>query len=381
MPPIRMIRLIMRAPLRHFAVPCCLLALSALATSLFAQQPAGKPTLRPGQAPPATSKSGPATKPGQVLQTAAQANIPETQKQPRPEANPMVIEPLSPELKSILVEWEQKSGAIKSLHGKHTRSVFNHTWALEKRSTGEFYVETPDKGRIDLVGRLPKKDVSMKISKQSGKPYELTADSAEMWICSGEEIIMVNGDEKTYEIVPVPKHLRGTNIIDGPLPFLFGMKADKAHERFQITLVGKNQSAMFLRIVPRRKADKDNYEMAEIKLDRKSYLPIAVKLHDPTGNLETLYEFEILDMNKNSLRAKLAGVFGDSDPFRPDLIKKGYKPVLPPQEEGVARPVAPGAKGSKNGGTAPRSNSTGQPSNGGQQAPRQSNSATQPRAN
>ena len=181
----------------------------------------------------------------------------------------------------------------------------------------------------------------MKISKQSGKPYELTADSAEMWICSGQEIIMVNGDEKTYEIVPVPKHLRGTNIIDGPLPFLFGMKADKAHERFQITLVGKNQLVMFLRIVPRRKSDKDNYEMAEIKLDRKTYLPIAVKLHDPTGNLETLYEFEILDMNKSSLRAKLAGVFGDSDPFQPDLRKKGYKLVLPSQEEGTARPSAP----------------------------------------
>ncbi len=379
MPPIRMIRLIMRAPLRHFAAPCCLFALSALATSLFAQQPAGKGMSRPGQAPPATTKSGPAPKPGTVTQTAAQANISETPKQPRPDANPMVIEPLSPELKSILVEWEQKSGAIKSLHGKHTRSVFNHTWALEKRSTGEFYVETPDKGRIDLVGRPPKKDVSMKISKQSGKPYELTADSSEMWICSGQEIIMVNGDEKTYEIAPVPKHLRGTNIIDGPLPFLFGMKADKAHERFQITLVGKNQLVMFLRIVPRRKSDKDNYEMAEIKLDRKSYLPIAVKLHDPTGNLETLYEFEILDMNKSSLRAKLAVVFGDSDPFQPDLRKKGYKLVLPSQEEGTARPPAPGAKGT-NGTAAPRSAAAGPSSNGGQQAPRQNNPAPTGRA-
>lgn len=382
MPPIRMIRLIMRAPLRHIAVPCCLFALSALATSLSAQQPAGKPTLRPGQAPPPTSKSGPAPKPGQVTQTAGQANIgpkAEQPKQQRPDPNLMVIEPISPELKEILDEWEQKSGQIKSLHGKHTRFEFNRTFAVEKRAEGKFYVETPDKGRIDLVGKPRKNDVSTKIDKNTGKPYQLAVGSDQMWICSGDEIIIVNGDEKTYQIESIPERMRGANIIEGPLPFLFGMKANKAHERFQITLVGKNESSLFLRIVPRRKSEKESYELAEVQLDRKSYLPIAVKLHDSTGNLETLYKFEILDVNNRSMRSKLAAVFGDSDPFHPNLREMGYKLVLPSQEEGVARPNAPGVKGTSNGATAPRSNSAGPPAKSGQPAPRQSNSTTQPR--
>lgn len=375
-----MIRLIMRAPLRYFAVPCGLLALSALATSLFAQQPAGKPMLRPGQAPPPASKSGPAPKPGQVSQTAAQANIAEAPKQPRPSDNPMIIEPVSPELKEILDEWEQKSGAIKSLHGRHTRFVYNSVFDLEKRADGKFYVETPDKGRIDLVGLPPKKnEVSKKVGKQSGKPYRLEADRDEMWICNGDEIVMVNGDEKTYEVAPVPEHLRGTKIIDGPLPFLFGMKSAEAQKRFQLTLLSNTATTVMIQIVPRRQSDADNYKTAEIMLDKKSYLPIAVRMYDQSDSLETVYRFEILDVNNRSLKAKLAGVFGDSDPFHPDLRKKGYKLVLPSQEAGTAQPPAPGAKGT-NGAVVPRNNGAGPSSNGGQQAPRQSNSATVPRA-
>ncbi len=381
MPPIRMIRLIMRALLRSYAVPCSLLALSALATNLFAQQPAGKATLRPAQSPPAAPKSGTAppgtsTKPGQVSQTAGQGSV--GPKPARGEPPLMVIKPVSPEMKEILDEWEQKSARIKSLHGKHTRYVYNHVFELEKRAEGKFYVETPDKGRIDLVGLPPeKKEVSKKRGPETGKPYRIEADRGEMWICNGEEIVMVNGDEKTYEVAPLPKELRGTNIIDGPLPFLFGMKATDAEKRYQLSLLGQNDKSLTIQIVPRRQSDMDSYKVAEIRLDKKTYLPLAVRMIDQSG-LETVYVFEILDVNNTSLRSKLAGIFGDSDPFHPDLRKKGYKLVLPSIEEGTARPPALGAKGS-NGATAPRSNATGSSANGAQQPQRQANSNPQPR--
>lgn len=380
MPPIRMIRLIMRALLRSYAVPCSLLALSALTTNLFAQQPAGKSTLRSAQTPPAASKTGTtpgtSTKPGQVSQMAGQGSV-----GPKPvrggEPPVMVIKPVSPEMKEILDEWEQKSARIKSLHGKHTRYVYNHVFELEKRAEGKFYVETPDKGRIDLVGLPPeKKDVSKKRGP-TGKPFRIEADRDEMWICNGEEIVMVNGDEKTYEVAPLPKELRGTNIIDGPLPFLFGMKATDAEKRYQLSLVGQSEKSLTILIIPRRQSDVDNYKEAEIRLDKKTYLPLAVKMIDGSG-LETVYVFEILDVNNTSLRSKLAGIFGDSDPFHPDLRKKGYKLVLPSIEEGTARPPALGAKGA-NGTAAPRTNATGFPATGGQQPQRQANTNPPPR--
>lgn len=310
--------------------------LSAFVASLSAQQPIGKATPRPAQPQPGQPKAGPATKAGQVVQVGGQANI--GAKPPRPAGGTLVVQPVSPELQEILDDWEQHSSQIKSLHGKHTRFVYNHVFEIEKRSNGTWYLETPDKGRIDLVGLPPqKKEVSRKIGKQSRKPYRIESDRQEMWICNGEEIVIVNGDEKTYEVAPVPPHLRGTNIVNGPLPFLFGMKAVDAQKRYELTLLENGKTSAKIKIVPRFQSDQDNYKWAELFLDKARYLPTAVRLLDPTENLETVYLFEIIDVNNRSLKAKFWDIFGDSDPFHPDLKKKGYKLVLPAQEE-IATP-------------------------------------------
>ncbi|MBC7820065.1 MAG: hypothetical protein IAG10_24545 [Planctomycetaceae bacterium] len=331
----------MRAPFRFIAIPCVLLVLSAFVASLPAQQPTGKTTPRPFQPQAVPSKAGPAMKSGPITQTGGQANI--GAKPSRPTGEPLVVQPVSPELRQILDDWEQHSSQIKSLHGKHTRFLYNHVFEIEKRSNGKWYLETPDKGRIDLVGippKLvgipPKKEVSRKIGKQSGHPYRIEPDQEQMWICNGDEILIgnVNGDEKTYEVAPVPPHLRGTNIVNGPLPFLFGMKAVDAQKRYELTLLSNDKSSVKIRIVPRFQTDRDNYKMAEIILEKARYLPTAVRLLDPTENVETVYLFEIIDVNDRSLRTKLGTIFGgDIDPFRPDMKKKGYKLVLQAQEE------------------------------------------------
>ncbi len=330
----------MRAPFRFIfnALPCGLFVLSAFVASLSAQQPAGKATLRPSQPQAAPPRAGQAAKTGPITQTGGQANVGakvEPAKPSRPAGEDLVVKPISPALRQILDDWEQHSSQIKSLHGKHTRFVYNHVFEVEKRSEGKWYLETPDKGRIDLVGIPPqKKEVSQKIGKESGKPYRIEADGAQMWICSGEEIVIVNGDEKTYEVAPLPPQLRGTNIVNGPLPFLFGLKAIDAQKRYELTLLSNGEKSARIQVVPRFQTDADNYKVAEIILDKGRYLPIAVKLVDPTGNLETVYKFDILDVNNRSIRLKLPTIFGgDADPFRPDLKKKGYKMVLSAPED------------------------------------------------
>ena len=383
MPPIRMICLIMRAPFRFIAVPCGVLVLSAFVASLSAQQPTGKTVPRPTQPQPAPPKAGQISKTGQVTQTGGQPNIgakADVSQLPRADGSTPNIEradieePVSEELQKILVEWEKKSGLIKSLHGKHTRVVYNHVFEVEKLAEGKFYLQTPDKGRIDLVGLSPQKGEISKRIGASGKPFRLEADRAEKWICDGIEIKVVDEDAKSFESTDLPKHLRGTNIVNGPLPFLFGMKAEETKRRYKLELIPtKNLDVHTLRVVPRLRNDADNYKEAFVRLEKTRFLPTAVKLVDPTGNLETVYTFTILgvnNVNNSNIITRIGKeLFGeDADPFNPNLKK--YKRVLAPPTTDANTPPSGGVANRPGSTNASRPAGNGQPLPNTQQATR-----------
>ena len=239
---------------------------------------------------------------------------------------------ISKELEDLLRQWELKSSQIKSLRGTHKRTVYNKVFAEEKIAEGKFYVETPDKGRIDLVGIKPKPNEKSKRLDKIGVAFTVIADRAENWICTGNELVMVNDEAKTYEVAPLPEHLKGTNIINSPLPFLFGMKAADAKRRFKMILHESSTDKVALLIVqPKLASDLENYVEAFIMLERVNYLPTAVKMIDPSGSMETVYKFENVKINSND---GWIGIFAaDKKPFQPDLVGWGYKLVVKPVEE------------------------------------------------
>lgn len=306
----------------------------------------------------------------------------ETGKEKRPAPQQLQMKPLPKELKQLLIDWERESAKIKTLVGEHERIVYNSVFETEKWADGKFFYESPDKGRIDLEGREPKEgDKSKRFNEKSGEPYRLEADQQTRWICTGEEIVNINDSEKQFEMFPLPQELRGENIIHGPLPFLFGMKADEAERRFELEFVdlndparnGKNKkNAIWLIAKPRQGADKENFQQATIILDCKRFLPYAVKLLDPSGNLETVYTFKELHVNQRNL---IPPIFRN-DPFHPTL--RGYKlmqqPLATPKDEeaGARNSVPPGA-GKSNVRQA--SGATSRPSNGPATQPPRSKTA------
>lgn len=261
--------------------------------------------------------------------------------------------PVTKELEDLLREWEQKSSQIKSVHGTHVRTVYNLVFEEERRASGTFFLRTPDMGRIDLVGTKPKSGEKSSRLGANGVPFRLQADNSERWICTGKEIVAINDEEKSYEVVPLPPETQGTNIVHSPLPFLFGMKAEEAKQRYRIKLHSNAKDRAILVIFPRLPSDRQNYVEAWIILEKANYLPAAVKLYDPTGKLETVYKFQA-NINDRSVWTKLGEVFGtrDKDPIHPDL--RGYKYVLPPAAAD-AEPPRKNAQGDpRPGATVPR---------------------------
>ena len=209
--------------------------------------------------------------------------------------------------------------------------MYDNTWHTDKQSRGVFYYERPDKGRIDIIPvKIPKGARSRKINPETKQPYTLKPDEAQKWVCDGSSIWQINVPEKAAENYEIPAKNRGENIMDGPLPFMFGMPADQALERFELAFNPRQNpktknSQVWLIIKPRWKSDAANWSLAKVYLNKQNnYLPSAVQLVDPSGNMETVYQFKNLQVNKRTI--DFLFIFGQKDPFKPNL--KGYKLTL-----------------------------------------------------
>jgi TIGR03009 family protein len=227
-------------------------------------------------------------------------------------------EPVDPRIDALLQEWSDRTKQIKRLQGTHIRATRNFDWGNESWAEGRFYVETPDKGRIDIrpySKDLPKeKDVKPR-RNPAGRLVKLNIvrDSKhDRWICDGKEIKAIDDDNKTYEAVKIPPNQQGVNIMDGPLPFLFGMPPERAKARYRFKLLAQNEKAYAIQVRPNLKQDAVDWMQAELLLDRKTCLPLEVHLHNAAGTSETVYMFKDLQVNRIRF-------FFWSDPFEPSM--------------------------------------------------------------
>ena len=289
-------------------------------------------------------------------------------REERTEPPELHVEDLPPALEKLLKEWEAASAKITTLSGEHKRIVRNEVFGIEKWAKGEFFYESPDKGRIDLAGIEPKGATSRK-KKADGKPYVVQADIPSIWICNGKSVFNIIEAKKEYERFDLPEDMQGKNIIHGPLPFLFGMKAEEAKKRFDLSFVDEeasdknNDKVVWIRARPRQLMDRDNFQEARIILDRKKFLPHFVQLIDPSGNVETIYEFpaDKLVVNKRHLVPKMF----QNRPFEPKLA--GLTRIMPPDisensDSGVL--PASGEKPGRSPGQTKKADKNPSPGNG-----------------
>lgn len=289
---------------------------------------------------------------------------------PRPQSTPpkvarndetadQIIMTTPGDLEPVLQEWEDKTAGITRLEGSLQRYEYDSVFAIEKRAIGEFWYEAPDKGRIDfkppnlMAGGQPL--ISSKKDPQ-GNPYKLEAEEELTWVCDGKSIIQVEHEPKTYGVAEIPPQHQGENIMESPLPFLFGMKADKIKQRYRLSLGTQHgkpgsdgRKQYHIVALPLLQSDARNWQRAEVILDAEWCLPKAIKMIDPAGSKETVYVFPIAGMKGNKK------CIWPLSPFKMQLW--GYKLVqkevapTPGQSQGKRQGVVP-AGGSEPAGKA-----------------------------
>ncbi|MAG92714.1 MAG: hypothetical protein CMJ48_03035 [Planctomycetaceae bacterium] len=248
-------------------------------------------------------------------QRSTQATQPTTRR-PRPSGGVLQVQKLTLEFERILKKWSDESAKIKKLKGQHTQFEYDTVYNVEKRTEGVLYFEAPDKGRIDMKPASIKGQVSSKKDKKTGKPFRLVGGDPQRWVCDGKLVMRIDDKEKTYEKVAIPPEAQGKNMMDGPLPFLFGMPPEKLKRRYLLKLQVNNTERIIIAAKPRTAQDAQNYKEAQIILNPKTYLPSAIRLVNPTGNSETVYVFKDLVVNGRKSLNPFAG-----SPFKPSLFR------------------------------------------------------------
>ncbi len=231
-------------------------------------------------------------------------------------------DPQAAQLNEVLKDWHQKSLQVKRLEGEHVRIIYDYVFSVATRAKGRFYYEAPDKGRIDLVPDPKGKGEKFeKVNPNTNKKVVLTAqpDQPERWICDGQQVLVIDETQKVAQQFPLPPNARGNNIMDGPLPFLFGMPPAKAKQRYTMKLLQMNAKEIDIIVYPRWKQDSANYKWARIRIERETMLPMAVQMLDPAGSRETVYTFP--RVVKNPKKGLLPNFFPwkEKDVFKPDL--------------------------------------------------------------
>jgi TIGR03009 family protein len=394
-----------------------LLGLSSHAGLLLAQtgyntsgtQPQNPPNRQPQNQPNAANPKGGvpvALNPG--LQ---QPGYPQPGLQPAADSSKLVVvndpyadNPISPKeqeyLDQLLNYWEQNTKNIQRLHCEFKLFEFDSNSPFvqqvaqlakkdirevkAKASTGILRYMAPDKGKymidmsIALTGKL----------NAEGQPEMLSSEQIDMpyWICDGETIHDYDRKNKLVTHYVIPKELRGKNIIETPLPFLFGVEAQKVKNRYWVRALTPpplangqpNNDIFFIEAFPKYQQDAVNYSKVHIFLDRKEFLPVALIVYktehrDNAGeqliDCRDYYEFTTREKDKfiqkfnevvfrqEFIELKLpAGWKEETKEYVPlaspeSMVQEGQKP--PQGQTPFGRGNEPGVPGNTNGQGVP----------------------------
>lgn len=208
------------------------------------------------------------------------------------------------------------------------------------QSDGQLTYAKPDKGSffIKKIHRWEADDPKNTAKDAPGKWVEQKSEIGEHWVCDGKAIYEYVQRAKELRVQPIPKEMRGEAIVNGPLPFLFGAKADDLERRYWIRSKQSDPETIWLEAYPRWQADAANYRMVDVMLDRKTMLPKAIQVHDPNGQSRSAYMFKSPTIN-GTLDGLLGNIF--SAPRTP----LGWKRVVEPAPAAAQGPLPQARQG------------------------------------
>jgi TIGR03009 family protein len=237
------------------------------------------------------------------------ADARQPQEQQRPRGCPDWF-PLHPALQKhtdeVLNYWEHHSGKIERYRSDFQRWEYDtqnfHPTKFQTSATGKIMYAQPDKGLFEVTSlHVGKKqaDGTVLYEKQQATEFE-------KWICDGATVFEFDHRNKQLIERGLPPEMRGKQIVEGPLPFLFGAKKPQIEARYWVRVNPEKKDVFWLEAVPKLRDDAANFRQVDIVIpDDKDFLPEAIILRH-RGGTQTTFQFTNRETNWNEALEKLA---------------------------------------------------------------------------
>jgi TIGR03009 family protein len=190
-------------------------------------------------------------------------------------------QPVNPAMMNwLLEEWEKQSRRLKSLDVTILRIDDSPAWGDKDYYEGRALFKAPNLAFIDF--NMIKQDANKKPMRDPATKKFITTPY-ERIVCTGTEVWQYRSDVQQVTIFPLQKNEQQKAIEEGPLPFLFNMRADDARKRYQMTLMSKDDKSYGVSIKPKLDVDKESFSLAFVNLDKDYLLPIRIVMKSPDG--------------------------------------------------------------------------------------------------
>jgi len=202
----------------------------------------------------------------------AQTNPGSTTTPPATTSTPAAAAAANARLDQYMQLWEKEMQKIQTLSAVINRLDKDKSFGTTTKLTGNAqYMKSGT--------AAPILNFAMLELKQEGK-----TDIFEKFICTGTYIYQFVPAQKEIRAYPMPRPKPGQVGDDSFLGFLFGMKADEAKKRYNLTMGKEDKWYIYVDVVPRHPADRKDFQRARIVLNRDSYLPRQLWFEAPNGN-------------------------------------------------------------------------------------------------
>ena len=269
--------------------------------------------------------------------------------------------PLSPaaqaQLQEVLEKWEQQSQSMKTLECRFLRWHYDHfaapTNVPATKADGIIKYAEPDKGLFHTEQLVFFAGMNGK-NQPEFKPQP--NQFGEHWVCNGQQLIEFDRSKQECRIQDLPENMKGKNIVNGPLPFVFNLDAKQIQKRYWVRQVASpNADIIVVEAWPKLQELRAQYKLVQIALNEKTYQPHALLMYAPNyhpKNAPKWDHYEFRDIKRNAIGAGIAKYLGNFIPEKPPANWKihrhqfGQQPAQQPaqqqgqqQEQPVQQPV------------------------------------------